>query len=90
MENSIGNKLKSLREHKKLTLDEVAKKIGTSRQTLFKYENGIVTNIPSNKIEELAGIYGVSPAYLMGWEDDKQIRNNIAHGTAYGCTIRSI
>lgn len=26
MENSIGNKLKSLREHKKLTLDEVAKK----------------------------------------------------------------
>ena len=82
MENSIGNKLKSLREHKKLTLDEVAKKIGTSRQTLFKYENGIVTNIPSNKIEELAGIYGVSPAYLMGWEDDKQIRNIIAHGTA--------
>ncbi|MBF1757663.1 MAG: helix-turn-helix transcriptional regulator [Veillonella sp.] len=83
MENSIGNKLKSLREHKKLTLDEVAKKIGTSRQTLFKYENGIVTNIPSNKIEDLAGIYGVSPAYLMGWEDDKQIKNNIAHGTAF-------
>lgn len=82
MENSIGNKLKSLREHKKLTLDEVAKKIGTSRQTLFKYENGIVTNIPSNKIEELAGIYGVSPAYLMGWVDDKHIRNNSAHGTA--------
>ena len=65
MDNTIGNKLKSLRENKKLTLDEVAKKIGTSRQTLFKYENGIVTNIPSNKIEDLAGIYGVSPAYLM-------------------------
>lgn len=83
MENSIGNKLKSLRENKKLTLDEVAQKIGTSRQTLFKYENGIVTNIPSNKIEDLAGIYGVSPAYLMGWEDDKHIRNTSAHGTAF-------
>lgn len=82
MENSIGNKLKSLRENKKLTLDEVAQKIDTSRQTLFKYENGIVTNIPSSKIEKLAGIYGVSPAYLMGWEDDKHIRNNSAHGTA--------
>lgn len=82
MNNSIGNKLKTLRENKKLTLDEVAQKIGTSRQTLFKYENGIVTNIPSNKIEDLAGIYGVSPAYLMGWEDDMHIRNTHVHGTA--------
>lgn len=83
MGNSISSKLKSLRENKKLTLDEVAQKIGTTRQTLFKYENGIVTNIPSNKIEDLAGIYGVSPAYLMGWEDNNHIRNNSAHGTAF-------
>ena len=83
MDISIGNKLRFLRESKKLTLDEVAKKIGISRQTLFKYENGIVSNIPSNKIEALAGIYGVSPAYLMGWEDAKHIRNNIVHGTAF-------
>ena len=87
MDNSIGNKLKTLRENKKLTLDEVAQKIGTSRQTLFKYENGIVTNIPSNKIEDLAGIYGVSPAYLMGWEDDKHIRNTSAHGTAASSNV---
>ncbi len=66
MDNSIGTKLKTLRENKKLTLDEVAEKVGTTRQTLFKYENGIVTNIPSNKLEDLAGFYGVSPAYLMG------------------------
>ena len=54
MDNSIGTKLKTLRENKKLTLDEVAEKVGTTRQTLFKYENGIVTNIPSNKLEDLA------------------------------------
>lgn len=82
MDNSIGTKLKTLRENKKLTLDEVAEKVGTTRQTLFKYENGIVTNIPSNKLEDLAGFYGVSPAYLMGW-DDKHIRNTSAHGTAF-------
>lgn len=82
MDNSIGTKLKTLRENKKLTLDEVAEKIGTTRQTLFKYENGIVTNIPSNKLEDLAGFYGVSPAYLMGW-DDRHIRNTSAHGTAF-------
>lgn len=82
MDNSIGAKLKTLRENKKLTLDEVAEKVGTTRQTLFKYENGIVTNIPSNKLEDLAGFYGVSPAYLMGW-DDRHIRNTSAHGTAF-------
>ena len=81
MDNSIGNKLKTLRENKKLTLDEVAQKVGTTRQTLFKYENGIVTNIPSNKIEELARFYGVSPAYLMGWKDDKYIQDNSTQGT---------
>lgn len=83
MDNSIGKKLKTLRENKKLTLDEVAQKVGTTRQTLFKYENGIVTNIPSNKIEDLAGFYGVSPAYLMGWEEDKQIQDNSAQGVPY-------
>ena len=82
MDNSIGTKLKTLRENKKLTLDEVAEKVGTTRQTLFKYENGIVTNIPSNKLEDLAGFYGVSPAYLMGW-DDRHIRNTSAHGAAF-------
>lgn len=82
MDNSIGTKLKTLRENKKLTLDEVAEKVGTTRQTLFKYENGIVTNIPSNKLEDLVGFYGVSPAYLMGW-DDRHIRNTSAHGTAF-------
>lgn len=82
MDNSLGTKLKTLRENKKLTLDEVAEKVGTTRQTLFKYENGIVTNIPSNKLEDLAGFYGVSPAYLMGW-DDRHIRNTSAHGTAF-------
>ena len=81
MDNSIGTKLKTLRENKKLTLDEVAQKVGTTRQTLFKYENGIVTNIPSNKIEELARFYGVSPAYLMGWKDDNYIQDSSTHGT---------
>lgn len=86
MDNSIGTKLKTLRENKKLTLDEVAQKVGTTRQTLFKYENGIVTNIPSNKIEELARFYGVSPAYLMGWKDDKYIQDNSTHGTVVSST----
>jgi repressor LexA len=63
-----------LRENHNYTLAEVGAAIGASVQSLYKYENGIVTNIPSDKIEGLARIFSVSPAYLMGWEDE--VNNN--------------
>lgn len=66
----IGSRLKKLRLEMKLTLEEAGSKIGLSKQTLHKYENGIILNIPSDKIELLAKMYGSSPAYIMGWEDD--------------------
>lgn len=67
--SSIGDRLKKLRLQNNLTLEEVGNKIDASKQTLYKYENDIITNIPSDKIERLSQIYGVSPSYLMGWDD---------------------
>ena len=66
---SIGERLKALRIKAGLTQDEVGQHVHISKQTLYKYENGIVTNIPSDKIELLATIYSVTPAYLMGWDE---------------------
>lgn len=66
---SKGQRIKELREHLHLGLTELAEKINVSKQTLYKYENDIVTNIPSDKIEELASALNTTPAYLMGWED---------------------
>ena len=68
---TIGERIKNLRLKNNYTLDEIADKLGTSRQTIFKYENNIVTNIPSDKIEKLALIFNVSPAYIMGWENSQ-------------------
>ena len=48
---------------------KLAQKMGVIKQTLYKYETGIVTNIPSEKIEAAAKALGVTPGYLMGWED---------------------
>ena len=70
---AIGERIKKLRLQNNYTLDEIADKLGTSRQTIFKYENNIVTNIPSDKIEKLAVIFNVSPAYIMGWEEDDSL-----------------
>lgn len=68
---TIGNRIKSLRESKGITQTELAELIGTTKQNIYKYENGIITNIPSDKIELIAQRLSVSPAYLMGWEDEQ-------------------
>ena len=41
-----GDKIKNLRIQNKMTLEEVGNRIGVSKQTLYKYENNIITNIP--------------------------------------------
>lgn len=53
-----------------MSQDELAQKLSTTKQTIYKYEMGIVTNIPSDKIEKMALIFHISPAYIMGWTDE--------------------
>lgn len=66
---AIGKTIKRFREECGLTQEELAKKLDTTKQTIYKYENNIVTNIPSDKIEKLAYIFDIPPSYLMGWEE---------------------
>lgn len=68
----IGERIKQLREANSLTQEELAKRLETSKQTIYKYENQIITNIPSDKIETLAKIFKVSPIYLMGWDEKEE------------------
>lgn len=63
----IANKLKELRQKRGLTLEQVAEKLGTSKQTIHRYENGVIANIPHDKIEKLASVLGTAPSELMGW-----------------------
>lgn len=66
--NSKGQRLKRLRLGLALSQVEVAEQIQVSKQTLYKYENDLISNIPSDKIEGLARIYNVTPEYILGWE----------------------
>lgn len=72
---SIGQRIKVAREQRGMTQDEVAKLCNTTKQTIFKYENEIVTNIPYDKIELLSTALKVTPSYLFGW-DEKRISPN--------------
>ena len=62
----LGEKIKFLRKSKRMSLEQLAELIGTSRQTVHRYENGVISNIPHDKIEALARALDVSPASLMG------------------------
>jgi len=67
---TFGERLRKLRDTYNMTLEEVGEYIGVKRQTVCKYESGIITNVPSDKIEGIARLFSVSPAYLMGWTED--------------------
>ena len=66
---SKGQRIRSRREELGLGQTELAEKVNISKQTLYKYENDIVTNIPSDKVEEIARALETTPAYIMGWND---------------------
>ena len=68
-----SSKLKQLRKSMGMTLDELAEKVGTSKQTIHRYENGIITNVPPEKVESLAVALGTTPQELMGWEDEPAV-----------------
>lgn len=65
----LKENLKQMRKERNMTLENVAEYIGVNRQTVQKYESGLIANIPSDKIEKLAECFRTTPAYLMGWED---------------------
>lgn len=67
----LGDKIKFLRKKKGLTQSELATKLKTTKQTIGKYENGIVTNLPLNRIQELAIALDTTPAFLMGWDENQ-------------------
>ncbi len=69
---SIGANIRYYRERANMTLEELTKHVGVSRQTLSRYETGVIGNIPSDKIEQIAQALHTTPAALMGWEDNKK------------------
>lgn len=67
---TLGDKIRNARESAGLTQEELGKKCGTTKQTIYKYEIGKITNIPIDRLERIAEIVGVSTASLLGWESE--------------------
>lgn len=64
----MGEIIKELRIKNDLTMEQLADRLGVGKSAVNKWEKGYVTNIKRPTIKKMAEIFGVSPAYLMGYE----------------------
>ncbi len=68
---TMSEKIKKLRLENNMTLEEVGNAVGVGKSTVRKWETGQIANMRRDKIAKLAVALNVSPAYLMGWEDEE-------------------
>lgn len=66
----MAQRIKELRQEKKLTLEQVADVVGVGKSTVRKWETGMIANMRRDKIADLAKALGTTPAYLMGWDEE--------------------
>lgn len=66
MKDIIRNRRSELR----LTLEDIANRVGVSRATVLRWETGEIKNLGKNRIASLAAVLQVSPEYLLGWNED--------------------
>lgn len=65
----IGERIKQRREELGLSVDDVAKKLGKHRATIYRYESNEIDKFPTDILEPLATVLLTTPAQLMGWEE---------------------
>jgi len=50
-------------------MEGLGEALGVSRQTIHRYESGVIENIPRAKIARMAELFGTTSAGLLGFED---------------------
>lgn len=70
---TTGERIRQLRIEKDMTQEMLGEKIGVKKAAIYKYENGLVVNLKRDIIEKLANVLEVSPSYLMGLDDIKDV-----------------
>ena len=79
---TYGKTIRQSREQKGMTQEELAERLGVSRQAVSKWENGTVDPSTSNLLA-LAKLYGLSPEALLQNVDPAQNKkpNNMKEDT---------
>lgn len=75
---TIGDKIRTARENKKMSQEELGKLVGVQRSAVAKWEKGRVVNIKRDKLQQLATILDI-PAYELVMEDPQNMEPATSH-----------
>ena len=62
---TMGERIRNLRIQHNMSMEELGKALGLGKTAIFKYEKGEVENLPRSTVEKMSILFGVSPSYLM-------------------------
>lgn len=66
-----SDRIKYQMQRNSLTFLEIEQRTGIKKSSMQRYVSGETGKIPLSAIEKLATLFGVSGAYLMGWDEEK-------------------
>lgn len=66
---TIGDRIKTRRKYLRMSADELGRRLGKDRSTIYRYEKGDIENLPLDILEPIAVALDTTPQYLMGWEE---------------------
>lgn len=67
----IGARIKTARKKAGISAEALAAHLGIAPSTVYRYENGETAKLPAMLIKPLADHLNVTPAFLMGWPEEK-------------------
>lgn len=71
--NEIIKRIKDRRTEMGLSYQDMENATGISKSTWQRYETGKIRKLGIDKLDLIAKILKTTPAYLMGWEEKKDI-----------------
>lgn len=79
MNNSIGFKIKKLREQKEISQEDLAFQLEVSQSYLSKIENGAIEKLDFIFMQKISDFFKVEPQYFL--EGDTIVNNNVEKST---------
>ena len=62
---TIGKQIRKRRKELKMSVDELARRIGTDRSTVYRYENGDIENFPVELLAPMTEALETTPQQLL-------------------------
>lgn len=83
----VKTTIKERRKELGLTLKDIAEKVGVSEATVSRWESGNIENMKRNRIAKLAEALHISPAVIMGWDENPAPIYSAAAGEGLICDV---